>query len=395
MQTFRNNFYLLLVPILLFSSCGKNKPQSTNNASVDTLKLNYAQGFSIHKYKSYREVTVFSPWKKGKVYAKYYLVHKPDVKTPTDGIRITVPIKKLACSSVTHLSFIDALGKLQTVKGFCKNSLVYNPAFREMAEKGEVTDLGEEFTMNAEKVLGLKPDILMISGYNQTDANVQRIQQAGVPVIFNMEWMETSLLGRAEWIKFVAAFYDKEKKADNIFADVEKKYNDLKNEASQTFYRPKILSGSNFRGTWYMPSGRSFMGELYRDAGADYFYANDTTGGSLPLNIETVLNNFHNVQVWLNCNYKSIHDLTSADEKNKLFGVVKKGEVYNFNKRMLPSTANDFWESAVVHPDWLLADVIGVLHPEILPNYELIYTEQLTPDPSIFQHDEMYRMPSR
>jgi len=144
-----------------------------------------------------------------------------------------------------------------------------------------------------------------------------------------------------------------------------------------------------------MPSGRSFMGELYRDAGADYFYANDTTGGSLPLNIETVLNNFHNVQVWLNCNYKSIHDLTSADEKNKLFGVVKKGEVYNFNKRMLPSTANDFWESAVVHPDWLLADVIGVLHPEILPNYELIYTEQLTPDPSIFQHDEMYRMPSR
>lgn len=368
----------IIISILLLSSCVKKQSNiQTSKHPNNKTSLSYAKGFSIRNFADYKEITVFSPWKKGEVYAKYYLVHDKNVKTPADGAKIQIPIKNMASSSVTHLSFLQLLNEIHCVTGFCKPSLAFNPSFQQNVQAGKITDLGEEFTMNVEKVLALKPELLMISGYNQTDANVQRIQQSGVPVIFNVEWTEILPLGRAEWIKFMATFFDKEKEADSIFTDVEKKYNELKNRASQTKSKPNIMVGGNFRGTWYMPSGRSFMGELFRDGGADYFYAKDTTGGSLPLNFETVLQNFSNATVWLNCNYNSMSELKKSDEKNKLFLPVKNGKVYNFNKRMLSSTANDFWESGVSRPDLLLSDVIAILHPEILPNYQLYFASRL------------------
>jgi iron complex transport system substrate-binding protein len=142
--------------------------------------------------------------------------------------------------------------------------------------------------------------------------------------------------------------------------------------------KPTIMAGSNFRGTWYMPGGRSFMGRLFADVGASYYFAKDTTKGSLPLNVEMVLKNFSQTDVWLNCSFNSITDLVNADSKHALFNPVKTGAVYNFNKRMLPSTANDFWESAVARPDLLLSDVIAILHPDLLPGYELVYAGKLT-----------------
>jgi iron complex transport system substrate-binding protein len=189
--------------------------------------------------------------------------------------------------------------------------------------------------------------------------------------------METSLLARAEWIKFVAAFYGKSSMADSIFSVIAERYNDIKRKALSVKNKPQIMAGSNFRGTWYMPSGRNYMGQLFIDAGARYYYANDTTAGSLPLNIETVLKNFSETDIWLNCNYKTMGELRKADSKNSLFRPVKLGQVYSFNKKLLPSTANDFWESAVARPDLLLSDVISILHPEILPGYETVYAEKL------------------
>ena len=201
--------------------------------------------------------------------------------------------------------------------------------------------------------------------------------QAGIPVVYNNEWMESSLLARAEWIKFIAVFFDKEKEADSIFNVVNESYQSVKAKAPVVKETPAIVSGSNFRGTWYMPGGNSFMAHLFADAGGDYYYAGDDSKGSLPLNVESVLKNFSHADVWLNCNFASIDELVQADKKHALFKPVTTKRVYNFNKRMLPSSANDFWESAVARPDWLLLDVISVLHPDLYPDHELIYTEQL------------------
>ena len=369
--------FLISVAICGLVSCGGKTKKSDNAQTTDTLKLKYAEGFSIRYFRDYKEVIVYSPWVKGTEYARYYLVADLNVKTPSNGIRVKIPLQTLATTSVTHLEFLSLLGELKTITGVCSPAIIYNPTVLKRVGEGKIADLGDAFSINVEKTLQLSPGAVMMSGYNQNDPYAKRVSQAGIPVIFNNEWMETSLLARAEWIKFVGAFYNKEKLADSIFSNVDKRYNEIKSKAAAVKVKPNIMAGSNFRGTWYMPAGRSFMGRLFADAGARYYFATDTTSGSLPLNVETVLNNFAQTDVWLNCSFSSINNLLKADSKHALFRPVVLKQVYNFNKRLLPSTANDFWESAVARPDLLLSDVIAILHPEILPGYQLVYAEKL------------------
>lgn len=372
------NYSFLFFVVLSFTACSTGSKRADKDpGSVDSLTVTYAKGFSIRHFSGYTQVIVHNPWKTGLSFATYFLVRDMNTDVPNDGVKIQIPIKTIASASVTHYEFLDLLRELHTVTGICQADIVYNQTIKKGIEDGKITDLGDAFHINVEKALQLSPSALMMSGYNQHDANAQRIERAGVPVIYNNEWMETSLLGRAEWVRFVAAFYDKEKLADSIFGEVEKRYNDIRKKAADVKDKPDIMVGSNFRGTWYMPGGRSFMGQLFADAGSRYFYSNDTTTGSLPLNVEKVLRDFHDTDIWLNCNFTTLDDLLKADSKHALFNPVKTKQVYNFNKCMLPSGANDFWESAVARPDLILADVIAILHPEILPGYELVYAEKL------------------
>lgn len=376
----RNIFYAFIAFLtFVFTSCNGGGQAATYQAvAVDSLQLQYAKGFSIKYYTNFKKIIVYSPWVKGAVYACYYLVTDKKTKTPANGIKVQIPLETLASTSVTHLEFLSLLDEINTITGVCSPKIIYNKEINKRIDEGAITDLGDAFNINVERTMQLKPGAVMMSGYNQNDPYAQRVSQAGIPVIFNNEWMETSLLARAEWIKFVAAFYDKERLADSIFADVDKRYNEVKAKAAGVKNKPNIMTGSNFRGTWYMPSGHNFMGRLFADAGSHYFYANDTTSGSLPLNVETVLKNFAETDVWLSCNFNSIDELIKADPKHAFFRPVKLNKVYNFNKCLLPSSANDFWESAVARPDLLLSDVIAILHPELLPGYELVYAAPLT-----------------
>lgn len=364
---------------LVFTSCTTKTSNIAGEASNEILPVIYAEGFAVHFFDQYKKVIVYSPWKNGSELARYYLVNNSQAETPSDGIKIVTPIQSIACGSVTHFEFLDLIDELESITGICSPNIVYNQRIRDKTTSGDIADLGDSFNIDVEKTMLLRPNALMISGYNQNDTYAQRIAKAGIPVIFNNEWMESNLLARAEWIKFIATFYNKEQLADSIFNAIATRYNTIRDKAQHVSNKPRVMTGSNFRGTWYMPSGRNFMGQLLVDAGADYFYANDTTSGSLPLNVETVLKNFSACDYWLNCSFNSVEELMKADSKHGLFNPVKNNQVYNFNKRLLPSTANDFWESAIARPDLLLSDVIAILHPEILPDYELIFATKLSP----------------
>jgi len=369
--------FVIILSVCSMVSCGPKTAGTKNPQTSDTLKLKYAEGFSIRYFGKYKEVVVFSPWVKGTEYARYYLVDNMDIKTPANGTKVQIPLKTLATTSVTHIEFLNLLGELQIITGVCSPGIIYNPSVLKRIGQGRIADLGDAFSINVERTLQLNPGAVMMSGYNQNDPYAKRVTQAGIPVIFNNEWMETSLLARAEWIKFVGAFFNKEKLADSIFAGIDKRYNDIKARAAKVKNKPNIMAGSNFRGTWYMPAGHSFMGRLFEDAGARYYFSSDTTSGSLPLNVESVLKNFSKTDMWLNCSFSSINDLLKADSKHAFFRPVMLKQVYNFNKRKIPSGANDFWESAVARPDILLSDVIAILHPDIMPGYTLVYSERL------------------
>jgi len=373
------NLYLGFLCFLLIglTSCHNKQTDQYKISSNESLIPEFSSGFAIKYFNDYKEVIVKSPWDKDVIFARYYLVKNDTIQTPSDGVRIVTPVTKTAVSSSTHFEFLALLGELNQVKGVCSPELIYNSYIHEQYAAGNIAGLGDAFNINVEKTLKLQPDILMMSGYKQDDPYAKRVIQAGTPVVYNNEWMENSLLARAEWIKFVAVFYNKEAQADSIFNFVKDQYLLVKSKAQSADRHPKIMSGSNFRGTWYMPGGSSFMAQLFADAGGDYYYAKDTTKGSLPLNVESVLKVFAQTDIWLNCNFPTIDALVQADNKHALFKPVVNKQVFNFNKRMLPSGANDFWESAVARPDLLLMDVISILHPGLLPDHQLIYADQL------------------
>jgi len=206
---------------------------------------------------------------------------------------------------------------------------------------------------------------------------MRRLKTSGICLIYNNEWMENSLLARAEWIKFVACFFNQESLADSLFSEVEQNYLRLKELAQTARNKPQIVAGGSFKGTWYMPSGKAFMGKLYEDAGGSYYYAHDTSLGSLPLNFETVLLHQRHADVWLNAQANSMTELLAQDSRYGLFDAVQNKRVYNFNAKMSAKGANDFWESGLAHPDKILSDVIWALHPELLPDYRTVYIQKL------------------
>ncbi len=375
--------FILLLWIGLFStvlfSCHPHPVQSEKPLRPDSSAvIRYAHGFAIDYFRHYSRLTVYNPWKKGDISAVYYLIPHPGVATPDPKSTIVVPLHSMAATSCTHVAFLEALHELSTLKGMASPQLVYSGAFRQLDAEGKILDLGDPFHLNVEKTMELQPQMVMMTNYNQVNTAADQLVQAGIPVVFNDEWMESTPLGRAEWIKFVAVFYNKEKLADSLFQNMTIRYLALKQLARQASTHPSILVGNSFKGTWYMPSGTGFMGHLLADAQCSYYFCNDTTIGSIPVNFEQALQYFRNATIWLNCSALNLTALQNSDSRYRLFKSFQNQQVYSLNGRVTPNGGNDFWEGGVVHPDVLLRDYIRVLHPELLSNQPLVYLMKMT-----------------
>jgi iron complex transport system substrate-binding protein len=172
--------------------------------------------------------------------------------------------------------------------------------------------------------------------------------------------MESSPLARAEWIRVFGALTGCIDKADAIFNSVRQDYITYRQSADKSSSR-SIMSGMSFRGTWYVPAGGTFMGTLFRDAGAEYKFVNDPSTSSLPLSMEQSIEAFSETDIWVGCDARSLQELAAIDQKHTWFRSYQNGEVYNFLRRTTSSGANDFWESGVVHPERILHDLQQVL----------------------------------
>lgn len=150
-------------------------------------------------------------------------------------------------NSATHLGFLELLGELDKVTGVCNSNYIYNPTILQGVKDGTIKDLGDAFNLDIENLLLLHPQAVMTSAYNAEDENGRRMKQTGLPILYNIEWQEKSILGRAEWIKFIGAFFDKEKLADSIFSQIAEQYNEIKKKAEKLSYAPSILSGQDYR----------------------------------------------------------------------------------------------------------------------------------------------------
>lgn len=344
-------------------------------------QLSASMGWTISYHKHYKVISVLTPWQDAEETFQYVLVQ---CGTPVpDGFDtaqiIEVPIATLITMSSTYLPHLAALDLEDRLVGVDNPQYINDPDVLAMIAAGNVATVGSGATVDVERILELEPSLVMTYGTGNPDSDAHpQLLAAGVPVAINAEYMETSPLGRAEWIKFTAAFFNREADAETIFAEIDRKYKELAALASTAKQRPTLFANAPYQDTWYMPGGKSYPAQLFADAGATYLWADDPTQGSLMLSLEAVLDKALDADVWVHPGMATtLAELQASDERFAQFAAFRNGAVYNNNKRLNPYGGNDYWESGVTNPHLLLADLIAILHPELLPDHELYYYQQL------------------
>jgi len=238
-----------------------------------------------------------------------------------------------------------------------------------------VVNLGPAVDMNIEKLLVAHPEVILSTTYNTGSETKTILSKSGIISLYNMDWMEQTPLGRAEWIKVVGALLDRDKSADSIFSIIESNYLRISKIARATKNKPKVIIGSNYKGIWYMPGGKSFKAILLADAGASYFWSQDTSRGSLSLSFEKVLKSQREADIWLEAPYHSFDEIVAVDERYALFKAYKDTMVFN-NFGRSNGLANDYWEAGLCRPEEVLADLVEILHPELF-SHSLLYYNKL------------------
>ena len=372
---------LFTVSVILFCGCTQKSNNELPPAQGKEENIAYAAGFRIFAYTGYKKIIVRNPLDTSLVLATYYLVH--DLKNIPVWMHnenvVQVPVNKFASLSTTHLGFIEALGLEEKITAFNGTRYVYNQKVRSLIDNGTIREAGEEGTLNYELLASLHPDIIM--AYNMGDPSYDhfdKLTALHLHPVLNNEYLELTPLGEADWIKYVAAFFDEEEKADSVFTEIEEKYNEIKNKALSSTVQPTVFTGLSYRGEWTIPGGKSFAANFLRDAGADYLWKDDTRTGNFPVSMESVLMKAAHADYWLNPGGAVVKDdVIKSDSRNSFFPAYKNGNLFNNNRRMNSSGGNDYWESGVVNPQWILADLVKIFHPEVLPEYEFTYYQKL------------------
>ncbi|CAN5824206.1 ABC transporter substrate-binding protein [soil metagenome] len=358
---------------------------TTYDAAVDYFpektKPTYTDGFSVEYHNNYKVVTVKTPWQGAKEPLQYALV-QCGTPAPTAFKKeqiIEVPVKRFVSMSTTYLPFLDELNLLDRLVGLDDATYVNNEKVAKLAADGKLKMIGFGAKVNVEQALDLNPDLIMTYAMGAADSDAHPLLiEAGLKVVVNAEWLDTSPLGRAEWGKFLALFFKREVAADAMFAKTATAYEKLVAQAATVKTKPTVFTDTDYQGTWYVAGGQSFGAHFLADAGATYLWADDTSSGSSPLAFEAVFDKAKDADVWLNTGFlSSLNDLKAADARYADFAAFKQGNVWNNNVRANANGGNDYYESAIAHPDVVLADLIKILHPELLPDHKLVYYQQL------------------
>jgi len=341
-----------------------------------------AKNFSLTYEKSYQVLRVNEPFPKGA--PESYVLVKCGAPQPqlsgdlANAPKIQVPIKSLYSASTTHLPLLTELGQLDVLKGVANKSYVTSPEVNARIASGQITEYAAGGTVNSEKVLSAKPDVLMTQGND--DPAYPALRSAGIAVVANAEYLEPTALGRAEWLKVMAALNGTETKAAEIYNGVRTRYNDVAATAEKAT-KISVLPGTMYQGVWSMPAGGTYVGKLIADAGGTYPWAQDPSHTSLQLGFESVFSKAGTAPTWLVTSpWSTTADALKDDPRYGQLSAVQSGQVWSATKVIGPGGGNDFYERGVTRPDLVLGDLVAILHPELAPGHEFAFYK-LVPRP--------------
>lgn len=376
-KIFKFLFPTLLI-INLFS-CQK----TDKNRSVETEKIHpiYANGFSMERGNGFWIVEVLKPWT-GAEKKFSYLILDENIASPTgnfDAI-IQLPTNKVILTSTTQIPHLDLLEETKKLVGFPNLDLISSPKTRALIKEGKINDLGTGVSANPEMVIDANPDWIMISTLGDDLRYLELLKAAGISAVINGEYVEQHPLGRAEWIKFTGVLLGKYEEAKAQFEQVEAAYLEAENLASTIpdSEKPTVLSGVMYQDIWYAPGKDSWGAKILENAGGKYIFEDQQGTGSVQLNYEFVLDRAMECSYWIgSADFFSIKAMGEAEPRYEAFASWKMGNVYSYTQKRGETGGLEYFELGYMRPDLILKDLIKILHPELLPDYELYFYEQL------------------
>lgn len=366
-------------------SCKEDKGLKVNIPSLESEEnaISYAKGFSIINFQDYSILEIKNPWPKSEKTYRYALVKQEKLAVITlnsdefDGI-LSVPIEKIVVTSTTHIPALELLGETESLIGFPGTDYISSEDIRNRIDNNLVRELGKNEGINTEVLLELRPDVVVGFGIDGNNKTFETIKKSGIPVIYNGDWVETTPLAKAEWVKFFGALYDKEKEADSIFNQIEKDYLEAKKIASNVQQKPTVLSGALHKDVWYLPSGTSPEAQLLKDANVDYLWQDVKSEGSLALSFEAVFEKAKNAEIWISPSYyNSLEALEKANEHYTRFDAFKNKNIYSFVNTKGATGGVTYYELGTARPDLVLKDLVKICHSELLTDYEPYFFKKL------------------
>ncbi len=373
---------VLAAVLSLALSCKGGAPKAPGAASVAGTKAGlvapqYAEGFRVSYTDEGCLVDVQDPLREESQSFHYLLVPRgAELRQVPEGYTVlAVPVERVVCMTSLQLSNFICLDELDRVAGVTSTRHLFNPEMKQRLADGRTQKIGIEGNFDNEVIIGLDPDVILISPFKR--GGYEALRGVDIPLIPHLGYKEMTPLGQAEWIKFIGLLTGEEEKANRIFGEIEARYNALKALTADVAERPVVLSGELHGGNWYVGGGRSFLAQIFRDAGGEYFLPDDKNSGGLNLDFETVYSQTANAKYWRIVNsYNGTfsYDALKAEDARyaDLNAFKNKGVIY-CNMREKP-----FYENMPVQPDVVLSDLIHIFHPELLPaDYQPVYYELL------------------
>ena len=366
--------YSLLFLIISLSciQCKTADKEINNNKNLQSVK--YAKGFDIISENGKKVVVVKKAFQNSNKEYKYVFTNKTNVAKN----ELKIPIKNIVVTSTTHIPMLELLGVENNLIGFPNTKYISSNKTRTLIDNEHIQELGSEQDMNTEMLIELAPELVVGFSVQSNNRVYENIKKAGIPVIFNGDWLEETPLGRAEWIKFFGALFNKEKEADSIFNQIEKNYLEAKLIAEKSTHSPTVLSGILFKDVWNVPAGESFMAKFFKDANLNYLWKETKGTGSLQFNIENILERAHNAEYWIGCGlFDSKKDLIATNQHYKKFNALNKNKVYTIAAKKGATGGLIYFELAPVRPDLFLKDLIKITNANLLPDYVPYFLETL------------------
>ena len=435
--------YILLcgaTAALLMAACQGGKTAAADAEAGDTLEMKYAKLLTIVKHGDgkessdaaegidyqYAEAIIANPWKAGTMLHRYILIPKGEegdktvtrlalqrtsgMGCTTDTVR--TPVERSAVFIAPHCQLMYELGCQQAIRGVCDLNYINIPDVRKRAAsagnaaaQNSIVDCGSSMAPDIERIIALKPEAILVSPF-ENSGGYGKLDKLRIPLIEAADYMESSPLGRAEWMKFYGMLFGKDKnisttaagkaseaavgkaseaaagkaseaaagkaseatlpascelRADSLFAQIEKEYLKLKAEAGKLPKGLSILTERKTGGVWYVPGGQSTIGILLKDANARYIFSDDKHSGSLPMSPEQILAKGSQVDVWAFKYFGgaplSQVQLLQEYDGYKALAAFNRGNIYQVDTSTEP-----YFELTSFHPELLLREFIILAH---------------------------------